>query len=181
MVTARVCVPALNEYFSFQNTFSDLTLFEGIRLLPPAHVLSLTLGDRNSLRIRRYWDYEFVEDSSLDEAECVEELHRLFEQAVNRQLVSDVEIGSYLSGGIDSGAITCVAARNFRHLKTFTAGFDLSSASGLELGFDERARAESLSNRYKTEHYEVVLKAGDMERVMPALIWHLEDPRVGQS
>jgi asparagine synthase (glutamine-hydrolysing) len=57
----------------------------------------------------------------------------------------------------------------------------LSSASGLELGFDERQKAEFLSNLNKTEHYEVVLKAGDMERVMPQLIWHLEDPRVGQS
>jgi asparagine synthase (glutamine-hydrolysing) len=92
-----------------------------------------------------------------------------------------VEIGSYLSGGMDSGAVTCVAAGAFRNLKTFTGGFDLSSASGLELAFDERAKAEFLSNRYKTEHYEVVLKAGDMERVMPELVWHLEDLRVGQS
>jgi asparagine synthase (glutamine-hydrolysing) len=180
-VPVRVSTGALNEYFSFQNIFSDLTLFEGVRLLPAAHVLTLTLGDRASLRQTRYWDYDFQEDESLDERECLEELRRLFEQAVNRQLVSDVEIGSYLSGGMDSGAITSVAARNFPNLKTFTGGFDLSSASGLELGFDERRRAEFLSNIYKTEHYEVVLKAGDMERVMPSLMWHLEDPRVGQS
>ncbi len=90
-------------------------------------------------------------------------------------------MGSYLSGGMDSGSITCIAAQSFRNLKTFTGGFDLSSASGLELGFDERAKAEFLSSRYKTEHYEVILKAGDMERVMPQLIWHMEDLRVGQS
>ena len=95
--------------------------------------------------------------------------------------MSDVEIGSYLSGGMDSGAVTCVAGKNFRNLKTFTGGFDVSSASGLEAGFDERGKAEFLSNKYKTEHYQVVLKAGDMERVMPKLIWHLEDLRVGQS
>jgi len=59
-------------------------------------------------------------------------------------------------------------------------GFDLSSASGLELGFDERARSEVLANLLKTEHYEMVLHAGDMEQVMPELIWHLEDLRVGQ-
>ncbi len=68
-----------------------------------------------------------------------------------------------------------------RTSRTFTCGFDLSSASGLELGFDERAKAEFLSNLYKTEHYEIVLKAGDMERVMHDLMWNLEDPRVGQS
>ena len=180
-VNVEVSIPALNEYFSFQNIFSDLTLFKDIYLLPAAHTLSLNLGDNNSLHTERYWDYRFVEDHSIKEDEAIEELTRLFEQAVNRQLVSDVEIGSYLSGGIDSGSITSVAAKNFANLKTFTVGFDLSSASGLELGFDERGKSEFLSNLYKTEHYEVVLKAGDMERVMPELIWHLEDPRVGQS
>jgi asparagine synthase (glutamine-hydrolysing) len=178
--TARVSIEALNEYFSFQNIFSDLTLFEGVKLLPAASVLSVELGDSSSLKVRRWWDYDFRDEHQGSASELAEELDRLFEQAVQRQLVSDVEVGAYLSGGMDSGAITCVAARNLPALRTFTGGFDLSSASGLELGFDERPKAEFLSNRYKTEHYEVVLKAGDMERVMPSLVWHLEDLRVGQ-
>jgi asparagine synthase (glutamine-hydrolysing) len=111
----------------------------------------------------------------------VEELDRLFKQAVNRQLVSDVELGAYLSGGMDSGSITAIAAQQFSYLKTFTCGFDLSSASGIELGFDERTKAEAMSARFKTEHYEMVLKAGDMERCLTKLAWHLEEPRVGQS
>lgn len=180
-ISASLCAPALNEYFSFQNIFSDRTLFDGIKLLPAAHTLVLSARPGEVPVTRRYWDYEFQEGQGVSEDEYVEELHRLFEQAVNRQLVSDVEVGSYLSGGMDSGAVTCVAARNFGNLKTFTGGFDLSSASGLELGFDERRKAEFLSNAYKTEQYEVVLKAGDMERAMPELIWHLEDLRVGQS
>ncbi|MBX2990049.1 MAG: asparagine synthase (glutamine-hydrolyzing) [Bacteroidetes bacterium] len=179
--SVSVSIQALNEYFSFQNVFSDLTLFEGVRLLPAAHTLTLRLGDLNSLRTERYWDYHFRDELTLTEDECALELSRLFEQAVNRQLISDVEVGSYLSGGMDSGSVTAIAARSFRNLKTFTGGFDLSSASGLELGFDERTKAEFLSNAYKTEHYEVVLKAGDMERVMPDLVWHLEDLRLGQS
>lgn len=179
-VTVNVCIPALNEYFSFQNIFSDLTLFDGITLLPPAHTISLELGNADSFKVRRYWDFDFRNDDSMGEEEATAELARLFEQAVTRQLVSDVEVGSYLSGGMDSGSITCVAARNFKNLKTFTGGFDLSSASGLEMAFDEREKAEFLSNIYKTEHYEVVLKAGDMERVLPQLVWHLEDLRVGQ-
>lgn len=179
-VEARVSTAALNEYFSFQNVFSDLTLFEGVRLLPAGCWMTMVLGRADSLRQQCYWDFHFADDESLDARTCEEEIHRLFEQAVNRQMISDVEVGSYLSGGIDSGSITCLAARSFANIKTFTCGFDLSSASGLELGFDERQSAEALSNLFKTEHYEVVLKAGDMERVMPKLIWHLEDPRVGQ-
>ena len=176
-----VCTKALNEYFSFQNILSDLTLFKDIKLLPAASTISLRLGAKETFKVSKYWDYNFVEDHTRDEREHLEEVTRLFEQAVNRQLISDVEVGSYLSGGMDSGAVTCVAASQFKNLKTFTCGFDLSSASGLELGFDERSKAEFLSNVYKTEHYEVVLKAGDMERVMKELIYHLEDPRVGQS
>ena len=178
-VRVQVSIPALNEYFSFQNIFSDLTLFDGIRLLPPAHTLTVRQGAA-TLEPERYWDYDFDGGITASEEECLEEFARLFEQAINRQLVSDVEVGSYLSGGIDSGSVTSIAAEHFDNLKTFTCGFDMSSASGLELGYDERRKAEYLSYRYKTEHYEVILKAGDMERVMPHLIWHLEDPRVGQ-
>ena len=107
-------------------------------------------------------------------------MERLFKQAVKRQLVSDVELGSYLSGGMDSGSITSIASTTFPYLKTFTCGFDLSSASGIELAFDERTKAEAMSAKFKTEHYEMVLKAGDMERCLPKLVWHLEEPRVGQ-
>ena len=100
---------------------------------------------------------------------------------VERQLVGDVELGCYLSGGMDSGSIAAVATKSVSNLKTFTCGFDLSSASGIELAFDERQRAEAMSAIFKTEHYEIVLKAGDMQRCLPRLAWHLEEPRVGQS
>ncbi len=113
--------------------------------------------------------------------EYLEELDRLFRQAVNRQLVSDVELGAYLSGGMDSGSITAIASRSLPNLKSFTVGFDLTTASGMEFGFDERVKAEAMSAQFKTEHYEMVLKAGDMERCLPELAWHLEEPRVGQS
>ena len=175
--------PALLEYFTFQNIFTDRTLFKDIQLLPPGHYMTLDLGGaRPETKRTRYWDYRFREpDLPASKAEYVEELDRLFRQAVNRQLVSDVELGAYLSGGMDSGSITAITAQSFSNLKTFTCGFDLSSASGIELGFDERVRAEAMSARFKTEHYEMVLKAGDMERCLPKLAWHLEEPRVGQS
>jgi asparagine synthase (glutamine-hydrolysing) len=173
---------ALLEYFTFQNFFTDRTLFTGIRLLPAGCCMRVALGAQTHGPIQRYWDYHFSEpEHPCDEREYLEELDRLFHQAVSRQLISDVEVGSYLSGGMDSGSITAIAAHQLPYLKTFTCGFDLHSASGLELGFDERATAEYLSYLFKTEHYEVVLKAGDMERVLPRLTWHLEEPRVGQS
>ena len=174
---------ALLEYFTFQNIFTDKTLLQDVQLLPAGHYATLDLRrDKPELERTLYWDYNFRQpDQQATDQEYREELDRLFTQAVNRQLVTDVELGSYLSGGMDSGSITAIAAKSYPYLKTFTCGFDLSSASGLELAFDERAKAEAMSYHFKTEHYEMVLKAGDMERCLPNLAWHLEEPRVGQS
>ncbi|MDH7500555.1 MAG: asparagine synthase (glutamine-hydrolyzing) [candidate division NC10 bacterium] len=173
---------ALLEYFTFQNFFTDKTLFAGVKLLPAGSFLRVALGAQEISRPQRYWDYDFAEPKHPKrEEEYLEELDHLFRRAVQRHLVSDVEIGGYLSGGMDSGSITAVAATSLLYMKTFTCGFDLHSASGLELGFDEREKAELMSYLFKTEHYEMVLKAGDMERVLPSLTWHLEEPRVGQS
>lgn len=175
--------PALLEYFTFQNIFTDRTLLQDVQLLPPGHYITIDIGGAKlEMKRTRYWDYRFREpDRPAGKQEYVEELNRLFCQAVNRQLNSDVEVGAYLSGGVDSGSITALASARIPYLKTFTCGFDLSSASGIELGFDERERAEAMSARFKTEHYEMVLKAGDMERCLPELACHLEEPRVGQS
>jgi len=173
--------PALLEYFTFQNIFTDQTLLEDIHILKAGHYATLK-AESAVLSTQQYWDYRFREpDHPASKHEYQEELDRLFRQAVNRQLVSDVELGSYLSGGMDSGSITAIAAQSFPNLKTFTCGFDLSSASGIELSYDERPKAEAMSARFKTEHYEMVLKAGDMERCLPQLAHHLEEPRVGQS
>jgi asparagine synthase (glutamine-hydrolysing) len=181
-VSAALDKEGLVEYLTFQNYLSYRTLFQGVRLLPPGTHLTLREGGSAATAPVQYWDYAFEEPSSpREDREYEEELDRLFRQAVKRQLISDVDLGSYLSGGIDSGSITAVAAAELPRLRTFTCGFDLSSASGLELNFDERAKAERMSYLFGTEQYEMVLKAGDMEHVMPRLVMHLEEPRIGQS
>ena len=96
-------------------------------------------------------------------------------------MAGDVEIGSYLSGGIDSGSISALASREIDSLKTFTCGFDLTSASGIELTFDERVKAELMSEFIGSENHQIVLKSGDMEKCISDVVYHLEDPRVGQS
>jgi len=173
----------LFEYFTFQNIFTDRTLLKNVRLFPAGSRAIIKAGAATQkISPDRYWDYNFREpESPAQESDYVEELDRLFSQAVTRQLVGDVELGAYLSGGMDSGSITAIAAARHPYIKSFTCGFDLHSASGLELGFDERDQAELMSYLFKTEHYEMVLKAGDMERVMSKIAYHLEEPRVGQS
>ena len=171
---------ALNEYFSFQNTFSDRTLFEGVRLLPPGHVMTIALNN-GAATTRQYWDFNFTGDLNLPEKAIEEQLVELIRQAVTRQTVSDVPVGCYLSGGMDSATIAAVTARHLGRICTFTAGFDLSGAAEHEMSFDERGPAEHMAGALQSEHYECVIHAGDIQAVMDRLIWHLEDLRVGQS
>ena len=170
----------LIEYLSFQNFFTERTLFDGIEILPAGHWLRI--GRHGTTEQNRYWDWNFREEETADtEEDYIEELDRLFVQAVTRQLVADVPISSYLSGGLDSGAITAVAAQREARMRSFTIGFDSRSTSGLELATDERPEAEHMSYHFGTEHYEMVLKAGDMQRALPRMAFHIEEPRVGQS
>ena len=213
--TPDVDLAALNEYFSFQNIFSDRTLFSGIKLLPPGHCLELdlshvgnssgtppivsvrsacpdTIGEtRESLwngpdligkkiSKTKYWDFDFGREVNIPANELEDQLYDRLTQAIQRQCVSDVPVGSYLSGGMDSGTVTAITASVFGRISTFTIGFDLSEAAAHELSFDERESAEYITNLFQTEHNERVLHSGDMEAAMANLIWHLEDLRVGQ-
>jgi asparagine synthase (glutamine-hydrolysing) len=171
------------EYLSFQNILTNRTMNQDIQLFPPAHFAILDVGaGKTELDFTQYWDFNFQEpETTSSPEEYREELDRLLVQAVNSQLISDVEIGSYLSGGMDSGSITAIASRSIPNLKTFTCGFDLASASGIELEFDERNTATALSNFFKTVHFEVLLNSTHMENSLNKIAWHLEEPRVGQS
>ncbi len=177
-----VDLEALSEYFTFQNVLSDRTLFSGIRLMPAGHFGYIRRGERR-LDATQFWDFRFDPGaaSAPSYEDATAELRNKVEHAVTRHLISDVPLGSYLSGGMDSGSLVALASESIPHLMTFTGGFDVSLASGIEQNFDEREAAEGMSSHFHTDHYEMVMHAGSMERVLPALIWHLEDLRVGMS
>ena len=111
---ASVSYPALGEYFTFQNTLSDLTLFEGVRMLPAGQILVI---DEGGERPEQYWDLAFEPDEQVSQDDWVAGVRDAFERAVTRQLVSDVPVGSYLSGGMDSASIAAVAARSIPRLR----------------------------------------------------------------
>jgi asparagine synthase (glutamine-hydrolysing) len=174
----RVNESALREYFTFQNLFRQHTLFAGVESLPPATILTV---DATGEKRETYWDYDFSKPEPMDPEQAVEGLEKLMQEAVQRQLVSDVPVGAYLSGGIDSGAIVTLAARDIPRIQTFTAGFELSRVDGIEAMFDERRAAEVIAYTCKTEHYEQVINAGDIRWSLPRVVWHLEDLRLGMS
>lgn len=179
--SVSVNIGALNEYFTFQNMFTFRTLFEGVVMLPPANTVAIN-SKSNGVKHQSWWDYNFSEpDNTLSFEDAKIETERLFRNAVARQMISDVPVGSYLSGGMDSGSITALASTHVNRLATFTCGFDMSEVTGVEANYDERRDAELMANHFKTEHYEQVLNAGDLKWSLPRVVYHLEDLRVGMS
>jgi len=177
----EVDLNALNEYFTFQNLFTYRTLWKGVNSLPPANTIRIS-KDTTEIVHRSWWDYDFTKpDNTITFEDAAEETTRLLRQAVQRQMVSDVPVGSYLSGGMDSGSISAIANACSPHLSTFTCGFDLSAVTGVEANYDERRDAEILASFLQTEHYEQVLSATDLRRSLPKVVYHLEDLRVGMS
>lgn len=173
---------ALNEYFTFQNLFSFQTLFANVIMLPPANTVMIDQSCTSGIKHNSWWNFDFSKpDESMTFEDACDETKRLFARAVERQMISDVPVGAYLSGGMDSGSITAVASTKVRRLFTFTAGFDMSEVTGVESNYDERRDAELMANAFKTEHYEQVINAGDLSWSLPRVVYHLEDLRVGMS
>ena len=165
---------AIPAYLTFGYVPTPETFFEGIMSLPPGHVLSLTAGGEP--RIERYWhlDAPGVDgagpslDIGMDEAAA--EVRRLLQQAIKRRLVSDVPLGAFLSGGIDSSAIVALMAGVMGEpVKTFTIGFDDRD------GFDERPYARAVAERFGTEHYEQVVHPEAVDLV-ERLVHHHDQP-----
>ena len=176
-----VDLDALNEYFTFQNIFSYNTLFKGVHMIPPANT-AVVDSETKFVKHNSWWDYDFSKtDGAMSFADAKEQTKDLFEQAVTRQMVSDVPVGAYLSGGMDSGSIASVASKQVDRLATFTCGFDMNEVTGREANFDERRDAELMANHLKTEQFEQVMNAGDIRWSLPKLVYHLEDLRVGMS
>ena len=176
---ARPDYYAMAEHFTFQNMFGSRTLFKDVYLLPAGHYLVCQDG---RIEQKQYWDLRFEPDEGLTMAEWAAGLRERFETAVTRQLMSDVPLGTYLSGGMDTGSISAVATRHIPNMHTFTCGFDLpQQASNLEQFFDERQESHHLAALFHTLHHELVLGPEAMAPVLPSVVWHLDEPRVGIS
>jgi asparagine synthase (glutamine-hydrolysing) len=180
LVRPEIDSGAVVEYFTFQNIYRSDTLFKYVKLLQPGEFLKVIPGVENKFERKTYHGCFPNADPVLSADNRLQEvISDTFGRAVTRQLISDVEVGCYLSGGMDSGSIVAVAGRSIPRLMTFTAGFDLTNVNGIEQGYDERKIAEKLSYLLQTEHYAVVLHAGDMPAAMEKIAWHVDDPRVG--
>lgn len=169
---------ALSEYFTFMNTLGSRTLFEEIRMVEPGHCVVVEDG---KITVSRYFDLAYDESFAGSEDDAAAEIERRFTTAVKRQLMSDVPLGSYLSSGLDSTAITLVGAQHVKPFYTFTCGYDMSEVEEKDRASDERFLAEEVARYLHTLQYEVTIRPDDLGRLFETAVRQIEDPRVGVS
>ncbi|MDA7977420.1 MAG: asparagine synthase (glutamine-hydrolyzing) [Pirellulales bacterium] len=175
----RINLQALHHYLSLKHVPHPLSIFEGIRILPPAHRLIYRPG--RPLRIERYWELSFEPDLAMEDAaeeELVDELLSLLRDGVRRRLRADVPIGFFLSGGVDSALSTVLAAElSSQAIKTFTLGYQADSST--ENKQTDSYWARWVSERYKTEHHELALSFDDFPQRLPAIAAAFDEPFSG--
>jgi asparagine synthase (glutamine-hydrolysing) len=166
-IERNVNLAALHEYLTHSYIVGDQTILDGIYRLPPAHVLVVRNGVTTC---RPYWELTFQPAPyPPDEEEVVARLSELLVQAVRRRMISDVPLGAFLSGGLDSSAIVALMAQlSDRPVQTFTIGFDEADYSEIE---DARVVAKHLG----TDHHETIVKPSAVD-VLSHLVWHLDEP-----
>jgi asparagine synthase (glutamine-hydrolysing) len=161
---------ALADYLTFLWTPDPDTLFEGIHKLPPGHYATFADG---RLSIHEYWDAEYVIEER-SEAEWADVLREGVQDAVRRQMVSDVPLGSFLSGGLDSSAIVATMAQGSDPVTTFTVGFNREDLAH-EIVPDDVGYARKVARLFDVSYNERILEPNVVD-LLPRLVWHLDDP-----
>ena len=162
---------ALDHYLSFLYTPREGSIFRAVRKLPPGHLLTWSDG---RVHLERYWQLPAEEPYRGTEADAVEALRSLLEDAVRSHLVSDVPLGAFLSGGVDSSLVVgLMAATSGARVKTFSIGFD-------EPVYDELEHARRVANYFGTEHHEFVVKP-DAISILDSLTRHFDEPFADSS
>lgn len=157
---------AMHDYLSLRFISPPHTIFKHIQKLPPAHTLVFQNGQ---IALRRYWHLSFREKLSLSESEILETLREQLKRTVDSHMLSDVPVGAFLSGGLDSSMVVAVLARDLGlKPQTFSIGVK-------ESDFDELPYARLVAEQYKTQHIEERV-AANLIQSLPGMIWHLDEP-----
>ncbi len=162
---------ALDHYLAFLYTPRDASIFQGVSKLPPGHFLRWRDG---RAQISQYWQVDARETFAGSEAEACEALREVLQDAVGSHLVSDVPLGAFLSGGVDSSAVVGMMARaSSRPVQTFSIGFD-------DPAFDELEHARTVATHFGTDHHEFVVRPDGLS-ILDQLIGHFDEPFADSS
>jgi asparagine synthase (glutamine-hydrolysing) len=170
-VPRQIDILALDDYLALGYIPAPATIFAGIQQLPPAHQLVWQAGH---CRIRPYWQLSFYPTCPDDEATAIATTRDLLREAVRKQLMSDVPLGAFLSGGIDSSAVVGMMAQIMnRPVETFSIGFE-------EAAYSEVAFARAVARKFGTNHHEFIVRPNLID-VLPSLVWTCDQPFADSS
>lgn len=165
---------ALPDFLANHAPSGDETLFQGVRRLPAGHTLVWRDG---TIDIQQYWDLPVNESAGAhgSDVDLVEEYRERLQESVRLRLMADVPLGAFLSGGIDSAAITALMSRLIQApVQTFSVAFAEREANELRY-------ARLIADRFRTDHREIVVSPGDFFRAVPRLVWHEDEPMAHPS
>src|SRR5436853_2252990 len=166
-----VDMEAIHHYLSFMCVPAPLTAYRAIRKLEPGHSLLWRNGE---VKIERYWQLDFSQKLNISEQEAGERVVDLLREAVRIRLMSEVPLGAFLSGGIDSSAVVALMAQeSSERVKTFSIGFE-------EQDFSELHHARRLAEYVGAEHHEFIVRPDAME-ILPTLVEHYGEPFADSS
>jgi asparagine synthase (glutamine-hydrolysing) len=170
-LSTDIDLDALDAYLTFMSIPAPLTIYRGVRKLPPASWLT---WDKSGVHIERYWQLEYLPKIDISEREAAARVRELLTDAVRKRLISEVPLGAFLSGGVDSSAVVAVmAGLSTRPVKTFSIGFG-------EADYDELPHARRVAARYNCDHHEFVVEPKAVD-VLPTLVRHYGEPYADSS
>lgn len=160
---------AISDYFEYGYVPAPKTVLKGFRKLEPGCLISLDVHRSSPVAPRRYWQLDFLAEQLPDNRKTLDLLDEQLDEAVRLELVSDVPLGSFLSGGLDSSLVSALMARHSAdRIRTFSAGFD-------EARFSETEYARKVARHLNTEHHEHVVRP-DIAALLPKLVYHFDEP-----
>jgi len=169
-IDADIDPVALEEYLSFGYTPNSFSMFKGIAKLPPA---SLMICEGGEVTIKSYWQVPSDIDPDASTAMWADEVRAEIERAVEAEMVSDVPLGAFLSGGVDSSGVVAMMARHSgQPVKTYSIGFDTGKAGAY---YNELPFARTVAGLFNTTHKEILVRPNVAE-LMPKLLWHMDEP-----
>ncbi len=170
-VSRDIDAAALDAYLTYQYVPHPRTIFKGIAKLPPGHMATYRDG---RLSIKPYWRPDFNRETNLSATEASEQLETLLESSVRLRMQSDVPLGAFLSGGVDSSIIVSQMQRlSDRPVQTFSIGFPVPE-------YDETRYAREVSEHLGTDHHELRVEPSALD-VLPKLVWHYDEPFADSS
>ncbi|MEI8349036.1 MAG: asparagine synthase (glutamine-hydrolyzing) [Candidatus Omnitrophota bacterium] len=171
----KVNLSAVWDYLTYEYVPAPKTIFDNIYKLLPGHFIEINLKDL-AFNVVKYWDFPLTHNDNISEEECNERFGSLFVDAVNRQMVADVPVGIFLSGGLDSSAVTLVASQlSATRIKTFCVGFEEGTLT------DEAAYAREVAGFLGTDHKEFIANSKEFFKFIPEFVYLMDEPNADMA